>query len=202
MSKIIAITGGIGSGKSTLTDFCEQLGYPVIDSDQLARQAVAPHSEGLQQIIEHFGEELRLSNGELDRAKLRQQIFNNPQAKNWLEELLHPIIRELTLEQIRYYRNQQYHCIFVAIPLLIEGIDKTGAKPDFIDEIWVVDCPESLQLERASQRDHYSKMEIKKILDQQVDRQHRLAFADQVLDNSANPTMLKQQLITLLAEYC
>lgn len=197
MPYIIGLTGGIGSGKSTIADLFRDLGVPLIDADIVARQVVEKGSPLLAQIADHFGEQILTETGELDRAALRQVIFSSEEAKNWLNNLLHPAIRHEMLRQL-----EQTHAPYVlwVVPLLIEN-----HLSEFCDRVLVVDVEPEIQLERAAKRDQ-SKIEvIKNIMAAQVDRPTRLQFADDVIENnrplSENLAHLTQQVARLHQMY-
>lgn len=200
--RVIGLTGGIGSGKTTVCKLLSEHGFPIIDADEIARQIVAPGSPGLQSVIRLFGKQYLQKNGHLNRTKLRDCIFNDPQKKELLESLLHPLIQKQILKEIQFYRKKENEqaCpkwVFVAIPLLVEKI-RNGQKPDYLDEIWVVDCSEEDQMRRASQRDGQSAEQIKKIMNQQASRKQRLQWADRVIHNHGDLKNLQGQISTLL----
>lgn len=195
--KVIGLTGGIGSGKSTVCQLLAAQGAAIIDTDQLAREVVKPNSAGLQQVIAAFSTELLTPQGELDRAQLRQRIFADPAQKKRLEAILHPLIRHAMLTQInalkqRWQQGEEIAAIVVAIPLLVETLQ--GQKPAYLDEIWVVDCDEATQRARASQRDAQTAAQIDAIMRLQASREERLRWADRIIDNNGNQQTLQQQL--------
>ncbi|WP_321326683.1 dephospho-CoA kinase [Thiomicrorhabdus sp.] len=194
MTTVIGLTGGIGSGKSTVTNLLAQQGIPIIDTDIIARQVVEPGSDGLQQVVSHFGEACLNQDKTLNRAYLRELIFNDKSAKKTLESILHPLIKEETLKQIAKYRSNNPRFIVVAIPLLIESIEKHFTRPGYLDEVWVVDCSVEQQIERAMQRDGNNRDLIIKIIAQQASREQRLEHADFVIDNSKTIEHLTNQL--------
>ncbi|QKI88744.1 dephospho-CoA kinase [Thiomicrorhabdus xiamenensis] len=202
--QVIGLTGGIGSGKSTFCNLMQQHGIAFIDSDQIARQVVEPGSPGLKSVVETFSNEILNADGTLNRPRLREIIFaepKDPQPREKLEAILHPLIREETLRQIDSYRqNPEYTqpYLLVAIPLLVEGILKTGRKPDYIDQIWVLDCSQKTQIQRACSRDQSSLSQIKNILGNQASRQQRLQHADKVIDNEKGLEELERQVELLL----
>jgi len=199
----IGLTGGIGSGKSAVCDLFSERGIPIIDTDQIAREVVKPNSTGLIEISQQLGQQFITEQGELNRAKLRQAIFKDPDKKQLLESILHPLIRQTMLNQIEQLKQQadpNYPFILVAIPLLIEGI-KDNQKPDYLDEIWVVDCDEQTQLERASQRDQQGAQDIKAIMKQQASRPQRLKWADRVIKNQAGLLELEQQITHIMQTF-
>jgi dephospho-CoA kinase len=183
---VVGLTGGIGSGKSAATALFEKHKIDIIDADQVARDVVEIGSEGLAKIAEHFGNDILLENGALNRAALREQVFNNESEKQWLNSLLHPLIRQKMLSLIAV-SNSPY-CI-LSVPLLVEN-----KLTVMCDKVVVVDCPEAMQLSRAMQRDGSTEQTIKNIMASQADRDTRLAAADFVLDNSSSLAHLAQQV--------
>ncbi|MCD6038801.1 MAG: coaE 1 [Gammaproteobacteria bacterium] len=172
---VVGLTGGIGSGKSTVAALFEKKGARVIDTDQLARDLTLPGQIAFNKIVEKWGKRILLADGTLDRAQLRKLIFSNPDERHWLEQLLHPLIRE-TMQALIQSACSPY-CIAV-IPLLLE------TKPNpLINRILVVDTTEKNQLLWAKKRDNLSENEIKAIIQTQVRRQERLAAADDVIFN-------------------
>lgn len=190
---VIGLTGGIGSGKSTVAKMFAELGVPVIDMDDIARELVTPGQPALQKIIETFGPEVLDDSGQLDRRALRQRIFDDPAQRKQLEAILHPLIRTEVRRRIR--QCEAPYCI-VVIPLLIES-----GQRDLVDRILVTDAPETVQIERTRQRDRISETEVRKILASQVDRQTRLAVADDVLDTNTSLENLKQKVKQLHQRY-
>lgn len=190
---LVGVTGGIGSGKTLVTDTFASLGIEVVDADIVARDVVAPGTEGLAAVREHFGEQVIASNGELNRAALRELVFTNEEQKQWLNALLHPLIRTAMATAINAIRSPYG---VLAVPLLIEnGMQK------MVDRIAVVDCPETLQLERALLRDGSSETVIKGIMAAQVSRQQRLDEADDVIDNSQDKAFTTAQVNQLHQQY-
>ena len=186
---VVGLTGGIGSGKSAATDIFASLGIDIVDADEVARDVVAAGSEGLQQIAEHFGERILLEDGSLNRAALREKVFANSEEKHWLNGLLHPLIRA-RMQQLISEANSPY-CI-LSVPLLVEN-----KLTVMCNHVVVVDCPESLQLERALKRDGSSEATIKSIMASQATREERLSAADDVLDNSTSLNALSSQVKAL-----
>jgi len=185
----IGLTGGIGSGKSTVATLFKELGIEIIDADAIARDIVKPKTNTLKQIANHFGKAILKSDGNLDRLSLRQIIFAKPNEKKWLEDLLHPPIREEIQQQLSNVKSP--YCIIV-IPLLFET-----AKNKEIDRILVVDANEELQIQRAMNRDHCQRATVLKIMSTQVPRQKRLEDADNVILNEDNLRHLKKQVLKL-----
>ena len=189
----IGLTGGIGSGKSTVAKLFAELDVPIIDADVVAREVVQPNRPALQQIQEHFGVEILNELGELDRTALRKHIFDKPEDKKWLEQLLHPIIRQEMKEKVQGLTTP--YCILV-IPLLFES------KPNpLIDRVLVIDSPVSLQIERTQQRDGCDEEMVRAIMKSQVSREERLKRADDVIHNDKDLPYLTQQVHELHKKY-
>lgn len=187
----IGLTGGIGSGKSTAARYFTELGVTVIHADAIAREIVAPNSAPLNQIIAHFGPNIVDEQGNLCRDKLRGLIFSNPKERQWLENLLHPIILK-RMHQLAKKANSAY-CI-MEIPLLLE-------KNVPVDRILVIDVPVNLQILRLQQRTKMDETEIKDILETQLQREQRLAKADDIIHNEGGLAALKQQVQSLHQKY-
>ncbi|MEW8427238.1 MAG: dephospho-CoA kinase [Candidatus Thiodiazotropha sp.] len=179
---VIALTGGIGCGKSAVSSHLESLGVPVIDADLLAHQLVKPGSPALSEIQSTFGDELIDANGVLDRSVLRRIVFDDPRQRERLEGILHPRIREAMETWIA---KQSAPYAVLVIPLLFETDQMSLA-----DRILVVDCDESLQIERVLDRDQLSREQIEQIMASQVDRQTRLRGADDVIENNGGLEVL------------
>ncbi len=176
MSKlIIGLTGGIGSGKTTVTDYFSGLGIEIIDADIIAREVVAVGSLALQAIAEHFGHQFIQEDGQLNRASLRERIFSNDDDRLWLNALLHPLIRQNIVSQTKAATSR--YCILVA-PLLIEN-NLQG----LVDRVLVIDVSEQTQLSRAMQRDNSTEKEISTIIASQTSRSSRVQVADDIISN-------------------
>ena len=173
---IIGLTGGIGSGKSTVAEAFRQHGINTVDADSASRAVVEPGMPALESIGEHFGANILQQDGSLDRAALRSIVFSDPQQKAWLESLLHPLIREWIIQQLQ---NSTGPYVILESPLLFETDQHQLA-----DTVVLVDIPEELQIERASARDSNLADQIKRIIDSQMPRQEKLSRADIVFDNS------------------
>lgn len=181
----IGLTGGIGSGKTTVSTYFESLGVPVIDADVISRQLTQKEGAAYSKILSHFGNSILNSNEEIDREKLRNIIFNNNSEKKWLENLLHPFIRNTMRDAIT--RVTYPYCICV-IPLLAES---TGI--DFIDRVLVVSTSVEAQIERAKKRDSTNEINIQKIIDSQVSNKARLQIADDIILNDSNLASLEKK---------
>ena len=190
MQVIIGLTGGIGSGKSTVAKEFTALGIDIIDADKVARQVVEPGQPALAEIELYFGRDVLNAAGELNRAKLRKLIFESETKKQWLNALLHPIIRDTLLAQLNMAKSEY---VMLEAPLLLEN-----KLTQYTDYTLVVDVDEKLQIERAMQRDDNSKSQIQAIMDAQISRSLRLQQADYVIDNtSVDRVALKQQIKSL-----
>ncbi|HED15966.1 MAG TPA: dephospho-CoA kinase [Gammaproteobacteria bacterium] len=190
---IIGLTGGICSGKSTVTGLFKELGTSVLDADIVARELVEPGQPALQEIINLFGSEVLGDDGKLDRTRLRTRIFSHTEDRKQLEAILHPRIRERMAVLTR--DSNAPWCIQV-IPLLIE----TGQSQD-VDRVLVVDTSEADQKRRLAQRDNSSTEQIKAILASQTDRQHRLKQADDIIINDGTLGELRKQVILMHRKY-
>lgn len=190
---VIGLTGGIGSGKSTIAELFATLGVPIIDMDQIARQVVEPGQPALAEIIREFGSDILDAEGHLDRRQLRECIFNSPDKRHRLEAILHPLIRQETERQLADL--DAAYCI-VVIPLLLESQQQS-----LVDRILAVDVPESQQITRTMQRDGISAGAVQKILAAQTDRQTRLAAADDIIDNAAALDQVRMRVVELDRQY-
>lgn len=197
MGYIVGLTGGIGSGKSTVANLFAELGVPVIDADVVARDVVKQGSLLLQQIADHFGERVLMATGELNRRQLREIVFNNPKEKQWLNQLLHPAIQQ---EMEKQLMAQRYPYVIWVVPLLIEN-NLTA----LCQRVLVVDVQPETQRMRAGLRDNAEPALIDKIMQSQVSREQRLLVADDVIDNDAalanNLDLLKQRVVELHHHY-
>ena len=175
---VIGLTGGIGSGKSTVARMFGALGVHWVDADDVARQVVEPGTQALRAIADHFGESILQSNGELDRAALRQKVFEDPEQRRWLEGLLHPIIRQ---ELIRQLSPEDYNLPYVMLvsPLLLET-----NQHELVERIVVVDVPEETQINRTMTRDGNSREQVERILAAQMPRVARREKADAIINNA------------------
>jgi len=186
---IVGLTGGIGCGKSTVARFLSELGITVVDADQVARDVVLPGTDTLRAIEEHFGSQVIKEDQSLNRPQLRQLIFNNPDDKIWLENLLHPIIRKQMLAELN--ESKSIYSILEA-PLLFENHLEA-----YCVKTVLVDIPVELQIRRATQRDNADANAIQAIMDTQLPRSAKLEKADYVIDNSGNHDNTKMQVMRL-----
>jgi dephospho-CoA kinase len=190
---VVALTGGIGSGKSAVAKLFAELGTPIIDADIVAREVTAKDQPAYIRIIKHFGNEILLPDGNLDRARLRQLIFNKQEERLWLERLLHPQIREQMQTQIAALKAP--YCIAV-IPLLLEVEFYS-----FINRILVVDTPEDEQIKRVMQRDKAERPAVEAILHSQASREARKKRAHDVIINDGSMEDLLPQVKKLHEMY-
>lgn len=187
MSKlVIGVTGGIGSGKTAVTDFFAAQGITIVDADLAARVVVEPGRPALERIAERHGSDILDANGNLDRRMLREIIFKDDSERVWLEQLLHPLIRDQILLELE--QSQSAYTIMVS-PLLVETDQHV-----LTHRILVVDVPVELQIERTMARDTMTEEQTRAIIQKQASREQRLTKADDVVDNSGSVEQLHQQL--------
>lgn len=190
---ILGLTGGIGSGKTAASDYFERQSIRVVDADVVAREVVEPNQPAWQAIVEHFGHDVLLENGQLNRAWLRSKVFANEDERKWLESQTHPLIRDAIIQQLQQATSAY---AILASPLLFES--KQSA---FTQRTLVIDVPEDIQLIRACTRDGNNEEQIRRIMAAQLPRQERLKLADDVVDNSQSLDKLHQQLAPLHQQY-
>jgi dephospho-CoA kinase len=189
----VALTGGIASGKSTVADLFAALGVPVIDTDVIARQVVEPGQPTLERVVAAFGAEVLDASGRIDRPRMRERIFADPDARQRLEAILHPAIRaEMARQSLAASGPYQ----LLVIPLLTEG----GSR-DHVDRVLLVDVPEELQIRRLMMRDGVSHAQARSSLDAQATRAERQALADDVVRNTGQVDNLRQVVADLDAKY-
>ncbi len=189
----IGLTGGIGSGKTTVCNFFHDLGIDIIDADIAAREVVRPDQPAWKDIVEHFGLDILDKNHEIDRRKLRQLVFNQTDRLRQLEKITHPRIISTMREHAKHSKSP--YCI-LCFPLLFEK-----KLEDEVDRILVIDLPEDIQKHRVSQRDQVSHKHVEAIMDQQLIREERLKRADDVITNTGSITDLKTQVKKLHEKY-
>ena len=191
---IVGLTGGIGSGKSTVADRFVVLGATLVDTDQIAHELTGPQGAAMPAIAAAFGPEIMDPHGALNRSSMRQLAFSNPEAKSRLESILHPMIREISAERCAAAASPY---VLLAVPLLIES----GSYRERCHRIVVVDCPEALQVQRVMQRSGLPETEIQRIMQNQATRAIRLEAADDVIVNEGDLQTLSEQVEKLHACY-
>ena len=189
----VGLTGGIASGKTTVANLFESLGVPIVDNDVLAREVLEPGTPLLDEVIAHFGADVKQPDGALDRRALRSRVFADPAERRWLEERTHPAIRALTDARCDAARGPY---VIVAIPLLVE----TGGADRF-DRVLVVDVEPAVQLARLQARDGSTRAEGERILAAQASRAARLAVANDVIRNDGDLAGLRDQVAALHRRY-
>jgi dephospho-CoA kinase len=182
---VIGLTGGIGCGKSSVARIFAALGAAVIDTDEIAHRLTAKGAPALAAIIEQFGSSYLLPDGNLDRARLRKQVFSDHATKEKLEKLLHPLIKQQVISEMT---EAQGPYLVLVIPLFFE----TGAYRDLVDRVLVVDCDENQQISRTMSRSRLSADEVRAIIAQQAPREERIKQADDILFNRGDPADLEK----------
>lgn len=190
---MVGLTGGIGSGKSTVSDMFTALGVSIVDADLISRKLVIPGSDTLRQITEHFGIAILQNDGSLDRKALRKLVFADAGAREWLEALLHPMVRE---EVLRYLAGITFDWVILSAPLLLES-----GMQDICDRILVVDVEEKTQIQRTRQRDNSTAAEVTTVMGTQLGRAERLALADDIISNEGSLRELQEQVSKLKQSY-
>ncbi|HDA7224766.1 TPA: dephospho-CoA kinase [Staphylococcus aureus] len=194
MPKVIGLTGGIASGKSTVSELLSVFGFKVVDADKAAREAVKKGSKGLAQVREVFGDEAIDENGEMNRRYMGDLVFNHPEKRLELNAIIHPIVRDIMEEEKQEYLKQGYNVI-MDIPLLFENeLENT------VDEVWVVYTSESIQMDRLMQRNNLSLEDAKARVYSQISIDKKSRMADHVINNLGDKLELKQNLERLLEE--
>lgn len=190
---IVGLTGGIGSGKSTVGKLFARLGVPVISADEIAHELLTHNHAVYQAVSNRFGDSLLDTEQQIDRRKLRNMIFSNPAEKQWLEDLMHPLIKQ---EIIQHVKNFVYPYCVVEIPLLLE----VGWQ-DLVDRILTIDCSEELQMQRATSRDGNVDPNIAAIIATQITRKERKAASNDVVENSGDLNHLSKRVEDLHHHY-
>jgi len=191
---VVGLTGGIGSGKSTVAELFVAAGAALVDTDAIAHELTAPGGAALPELVAAFGPEITDKRGALDRAAMRRLVFAEPEAKAKLEGILHPLIRRLAAERCRLAATPY---VVLAVPLLVES----GNYRQRCDRVLAVDCPESRQIERVMARNGMAENEVKAIMAAQATRQQRLAAADDVVFNDGGLEALSPQVAELHQKY-
>lgn len=193
-ARVIALTGGVASGKSAVERRFEALGIRAYDADKAARAVVEPGTDGLRQVVDTFGPDVLDSNGHLDRAAMRRRVFEQPDARHALETILHPRIRAWLRDAVS--RDQGPYCL-LSIPLLAEN----HAHYEWVDRVLLVDAPVHVQVERLMRRDGVDEALARRMIDAQASREARLALADDVITNDGNEAALDAEVQRLHERY-
>jgi dephospho-CoA kinase len=191
--KLIGLTGGIASGKSTVARILERLGAAVINADVLAREVVEPGTEAWKEIVQAFGNEVLQPDQTLDRQKLRALIFNQPEARKKLESIIHPRVRTLAEERIREHGAAGYAVVVYEVPLLFEGKLHEWLRP-----VILVACNLDTQRQRLQQRDRLGAAEAQKHIDAQMSLEEKRRLADYVIENNGSLDDLERQVQRIL----
>lgn len=194
----VGLTGGIGSGKSSVSDLFEELGVPVIDTDVIAHDLVNNNEAILQQISDVFGVDILKINGELNRKKLAQIVFHKKENKQSLERILHPEIKSEVIRQVKKLNSRQKPpaYVIIVVPLLIEA-----KYHDIIDRVLVVIADEAVRVARVQKRDNRSASDIRAIIKNQIDDSKRLDQADEIIENNSNIREIEKQVKVLHEKY-
>lgn len=192
--KVIGLTGGIGSGKTTVSDLFGELGVDVVDADVVSRQLTGADGGAMPEIIKHFGPEAASPGGSMNRKFIRELVFSDPAAKTALENILHPLIRKECQRQLDASRSPY---TILSVPLLIESPFWRSS----IDRLLVVEAPEELRIERVVQRSNLRPEAVKKIISTQATTDQRLDAADDVIENVGTFVMLKTSVLKLHSVY-
>lgn len=196
--KVIGLTGGIASGKSTVSNYLITKGYQVIDADNIARAVVKKGSIGLEKIVNAFGNSILLENGSLDRKKLREIVFNEKEALIQLEEITHPLIIDRIKENIKVMReNEMINIVFLDCPLLFEM-----SLEYLVDEVWLVSTTIQNQISRIVERDDTTPSEARNIINQQMPLDQKAKKSDVIIENNSTIEVLKSRIDFLLKERC
>ena len=193
--KLIGLTGGIASGKTTVAKILERLGAAIVDADTLAREVVEPGRDAWKEIVETFGAEVLHPDQTLDRQKLRATIFNNPAARKTLESIIHPRVRALAEQRIDEHAAAGYEIVVYEVPLLFEG-----KLHDWLRPVILVACDVAVQKQRLQQRDRVSVEEAQKHIDAQMSLEEKRRLADYVIENDGNLEDLERQVRAILSQ--
>jgi dephospho-CoA kinase len=194
MALVVGLTGGIGSGKSAAADAFGALGATIVDTDAIAHELTAPGGAAIAEIARQFGKAFVDASGAMDRKRMRALVFNDAEEKQRLEALLHPMIRA---ESERRVAAATGPYVVLVVPLLVES----AGYRQRVGRVLVVDCPEALQLARVRQRSGLAEAEVRRIIAAQIQRERRLAAADDIIDNSGSIAALQQQVRQLHEKY-
>ena len=200
MSLVIGLTGGIGSGKSVVAGLLAERGAAVVDSDTAAHQVYQAGTEGWHRIVTTFGRNILHHDGSISRKKLAAIVFHDAEARNKLNAIVHPQVRRLLSERIAGLQRQGTKVVVAEVPLLIEAIRSESEWTRLFDQIWVVTAPEAQAIERVRARGRMNESMIRAVIDAQLTAEHRLPYADIVIDNSGSLQQLRDRVRTLWHE--
>ncbi|MCI5057561.1 MAG: dephospho-CoA kinase [Flavobacteriales bacterium] len=195
MTYCVGLTGGIGSGKSTVTTLFQKLGVTIIDADEIAHNITKPNTYCYESIVEHFGNNILQSDDSLNRKMIRDIVFKNPEERKWLEARLHPVIREAMKERIAK-SNAVYNIL--VIPLLAE---KNAKNHNYLNRICVIEVPIEQQIQRTIERDHITEAQVREILATQATNEERLKIADDIIYNGGDLSECRNQILELNQKY-
>ena len=195
---VLGLTGGIGSGKTAAADHFAQLGAAVVDSDAIAHELTRPGGAAMPAIAQAFGPAVIAPDGALDRAAMRQLVFADVGQRRQLESILHPLIRSARADRVKAAWESGAPYAIMVIPLLVEA----GRRPDHINRVAVVDCPEAMQIERVKRRSGLGESVVRSIMAAQASRADRLEVADDIITNDGDLAHLHEQVATLHLNYC
>ncbi|MBA3479741.1 MAG: dephospho-CoA kinase [Lautropia sp.] len=193
----VGLTGGIGSGKSTVAERFQALGAPLVDTDVIAHRLTAPGGAAMGPIRHQFGDEMVAADGSLDRAAMRGRVFSQPAARQSLEAILHPMIRAVADDEVAGAARAGAAYVLLAIPLLVE----TGHHGSRVERVLVVDCPEAVQIARVMKRSGLGREQVEAVMRAQASREERLRAADDVIDNGGDESRLDEQVERLHRTY-
>ncbi len=189
MNYLVGLTGGIGSGKTTVADMFAELGARIVDTDHISHQLTQSCGEAIPALLETFGEHIINAQGALDRDKMRELIFANPEERKRLEAILHPLILAQTKQQAASPTDAPY--TLIVVPLLLEN----GRYSDWLHRVITVDCPEDDQVRRTMQRSNLNEAAVRAIMAQQIDRKSRMELSDDIINNNGSMDDLNAQVV-------
>lgn len=199
--KVIGLTGGIGSGKSTVSQFLEELGAVIIDADKVGHEAFKLNTKSFREVVDAFGEEILTPDGEIDRQKLGKAVFSDPKALAKLNDIVHPRIYDLVKVRLEDYRRRGVKVVVLEMPLLVEvPLSMKAGQPtlsDELDEVWVTVAPEAVVLQRLGKKTGLSEPEARARIRSQLPSEERLKHADVVIDTDCGLDELKARVAKL-----
>ena len=197
---VIGLTGGIGTGKSEVSRLLGELGAEVIEADKVAHEAYETGTPGWREVVEAFGEDVLDANGRIDRKRLGGIVFNDEQARERLNGIIHPIVRRLLEERIARHEREGARAVVVEVPLLVEAIKQQSRWTQMLDEIWVVTAPEEQAVARVRARSGLDENAIRARIGSQATERERIEFANAVIDNGGSLEGLRREVTNLWRE--